>query len=107
MPKKILVVDDNEASRSLLVFHTQRWGMEVTGCASGEEALERLGGEPARVHVVEIPDPAGLLPGPGLAVWHRRHYPLSVLHSARFSAADPLAYAPIYAIRRAGAAGFP
>ena len=38
--RKILIVDDNQASRSLLTFHTQRWGMEVTECASGEKAVE-------------------------------------------------------------------
>ena len=37
--RRLLVVDDNETSRDLLAFHTQRWGMETTPCHSGEQAL--------------------------------------------------------------------
>ena len=40
--KRLLVVDDNETNLSILALHTQRWGMEVTAAASGEEALARL-----------------------------------------------------------------
>jgi len=36
--RRLLVVEDNETSRSLLEHHARRWGMEVTACASGEEA---------------------------------------------------------------------
>ena len=38
----LLVVDDNETNLSILALHTQRWGMEVTAAASGDEALARL-----------------------------------------------------------------
>ena len=37
--RRLLVVDDNETSRSLLVQQTRRWKMEVTASASGAEAL--------------------------------------------------------------------
>jgi PAS domain S-box-containing protein len=37
--RRLLIVDDNNTSRSLLAFHTHRWGMEVTECPSGAEAL--------------------------------------------------------------------
>ena len=40
--RHLLVVDDNETNLSILALHTQRWGMQVTACASGEEALHRL-----------------------------------------------------------------
>jgi two-component system sensor histidine kinase/response regulator len=40
--RDLLVVDDNETNRSILSLHTQRWGMEVVACASGEEALALL-----------------------------------------------------------------
>jgi PAS domain S-box-containing protein len=40
--KRLLVVDDNETSLSILALHTQRWGMVVTAAASGDEALSRL-----------------------------------------------------------------
>jgi PAS domain S-box-containing protein len=40
--RRLLVIDDNDASRSLLVLHTRRWGMDVTACASGPDALRQL-----------------------------------------------------------------
>jgi len=40
--RRLLVVEDNETSRSLLEHHTRRWGMEVTVCASGEEAEQLI-----------------------------------------------------------------
>ncbi len=40
--RRLLVVDDNETNLSILALHTQRWGMDVTACPSGEEALDRL-----------------------------------------------------------------
>ncbi|MCE0482695.1 MAG: response regulator [Methylacidiphilales bacterium] len=38
----VLIVDDNEARRSILALQTGRWGMIVTACGSGEEALSYL-----------------------------------------------------------------
>jgi len=40
--RRLLVVDDNETNRSILALHSQRWGMEVISCSSGEEALHIL-----------------------------------------------------------------
>jgi len=53
--RRLLVVDDNETNRSILSLHTQRWGMEVVACASGEEALRRLDlGEKFDVAVIDM-----------------------------------------------------
>ena len=43
--RRVLVVDDNAASRAQIERLCRRWGMVVEGCASGKDALERLGGE--------------------------------------------------------------
>jgi CheY-like chemotaxis protein len=52
--KRLLVVDDNETNRSILTSHTGRWGMQVTSCASGEEALALLRqGEPFDAAVID------------------------------------------------------
>jgi PAS domain S-box-containing protein len=40
--RRLLVVEDNETSRALLVHHTRRWGMEVVDCASGQEAIQAV-----------------------------------------------------------------
>jgi PAS domain S-box-containing protein len=40
--RRLLVVEDNDNSRSLLLLYTRRWGMTVEGCATGADALERL-----------------------------------------------------------------
>ena len=37
--RRLLVVEDNDTGRALLAHHTRRWGMDVTECASGREAL--------------------------------------------------------------------
>lgn len=39
---RILIVDDNEINRSILVEMTRSWNMQPTSCASAREALERL-----------------------------------------------------------------
>jgi PAS domain S-box-containing protein len=57
--KRLLVVEDNETSRSLLVLHARRWGMNVEGCATGEEALQRLqAGETFDVALIDQDLPA-------------------------------------------------
>ena len=57
--KRLLVVEDNETSRSLLVLHARRWGMNVEGCATGDEALQRLqAGEIFDVAVIDQDMPA-------------------------------------------------
>jgi PAS domain S-box-containing protein len=38
--RRLLVVEDNDKSRDLLIYHARRWGMEATACASGPEAVK-------------------------------------------------------------------
>ena len=53
--RRLLVVDDNETNRSVLALHTQRWGMVVHSCGSGEEALALMqGGEMFDVAVIDM-----------------------------------------------------
>jgi PAS domain S-box-containing protein len=53
--RRLLVVDDNKASRSLLVSQTRRWGMEVVACESAPEALRLIeGGEKFEAAVVDL-----------------------------------------------------
>jgi len=40
--RRLLVVEDNDTSRTLLATQAQRWGMDVTASAAGPEALKRL-----------------------------------------------------------------
>ena len=56
---RLLVVDDNETSLSILALHARRWGMEVVECASGAKAVELLKkGEKFDVGVIDV-----LMPG--------------------------------------------
>jgi len=51
---RLLVVDDNETSRTTILRHAQRWGMKAVGCASGQETLELLGkGEVFDVAIID------------------------------------------------------
>ncbi len=53
--RRLLIVDDNETSRSMLVLHTRRWRMVVTSCASAKEALDLLSkGEKFDVAVIDM-----------------------------------------------------
>jgi len=45
MPKKVLVVDDEEMVRKFLRIHLVKWGYEVKEAGDGVEALEQLGNE--------------------------------------------------------------
>ena len=52
---RLLVVDDNDTNRSILALHTKRWGMDVTACGSGEEALKLLrNGEKFSAAVIDM-----------------------------------------------------
>jgi PAS domain S-box-containing protein len=61
--KRLLVVDDNETTLSILALHTQRWGMQVTAVNTGDDALTRLrAGETFDAAVLDLamPDMDGL-----------------------------------------------
>jgi PAS domain S-box-containing protein len=91
--RKLLVVEDNETSRALLVHHTRRWGMEVTDCASGQEAIKLvLAGGPFDVAVIDLLMPG--MHGLELALALRRlpatvDIPLILLRSSSAQEADP------------------
>jgi PAS domain S-box-containing protein len=84
--RRLLVVEDNETSRALLVHHTQRWGMEVTECASGQEAIQVvLAGATFDAAVIDLLMPG--MHGLDLAIALRRlpatvDVPLILLRSA-------------------------
>ena len=44
--RRLLVVDDNDTNRRLIVKHATRWGAVVVSASSGANALERLEQEP-------------------------------------------------------------
>ncbi len=91
--RRLLVVDDNETNRSILALHTQRWGMEVVECASGEEALALLqGGEKFDVAVIDMIMPG--MDGLELAdavreIPHAKKMPVILLSSRGIEEIDP------------------
>jgi len=91
--RRLLVVDDNEISRSVLVLHTRRWGMETTGCASGEEALRVLEkGEQFEAAVIDMvmPDMDGLALATTLRkIPHAVKMPVILLSSVGMDKLDP------------------
>jgi PAS domain S-box-containing protein len=90
--RRLLVVDDNETSRALLVHHTQRWGMEVSACASGADAVKLVrDGSQFDVAVIDFHMPG--MDGPDLALALRKFpatvdTPLILLGSASAETAD-------------------
>jgi PAS domain S-box-containing protein len=74
--RRLLVVDDNESSRNLLVFHTRRWGMDVTDCATGDEVL-RLVKEGGQFDVAILDMYMPEMDGPALALALRK-FPATV-----------------------------
>jgi CheY-like chemotaxis protein len=91
--RRLLVVDDNETNRSILSLHTQRWGMEVTACDSGQAALNLLqGGEKFDVAVIDM-----VMPGmDGLELTEKlreipqaKKMPVIVLNSGGMEEIDP------------------
>ncbi len=60
--KRILIVDDNESSRSMLLGYMKRWGMRASAVASGSEAREILSQEQFDAAVVDMkmPEMSGL-----------------------------------------------
>ncbi len=60
---RVLVVDDNATNREILVAQLSNWGVDVSQAASGREAIEMLGREPAPDIVIldlKMPDMDGL-----------------------------------------------
>jgi PAS domain S-box-containing protein len=56
---RLLIVDDNGTSRSVLALHARRWGMEVVECASGMQTIDLLEkGEKFDVGLIDV-----LMPG--------------------------------------------
>ena len=53
-PGRLLVVDDNEANRDLLVRRLERHGYAVTTAVDGRDALERLAAAPFDVVLLDI-----------------------------------------------------
>ena len=91
--RRLLVVDDNETSRSILAQHTQRWGMDVTACASGQEALKKMeNGDKFDVAVIDMMMPG--MDGLELAetlreIPHARKMPVILLSSGGMDEIDP------------------
>jgi PAS domain S-box-containing protein len=91
--RRLLVVDDNETNRSILALHTQRWGMEVISCASGEEALKHLqDGEKFDAAVIDMVMPG--MDGLELAeavreIPHAKKMPVILLSSGGMDEIDP------------------
>lgn len=54
MPKKVLVVDDEEVIRKFLRIHLINWGYEVKEAIDGVEALEQLSNEDFDVLICDI-----------------------------------------------------
>jgi PAS domain S-box-containing protein len=91
--RRLLVVDDNETNRSILALHTQRWGMEVVSCASGEEALQLLqGSEKFDVAVIDMimPGMDGLELAEALReIPHAKKLPVILLSAGGMDEIDP------------------
>ena len=91
--RRLLVVDDNETNLSILALHTQRWGMEVKACASGEEALEVLNrGEIFDAAVIDMVMPGmdGLQLSAALRdIPHAKKMPVILLTSGGMEEIDP------------------
>jgi PAS domain S-box-containing protein len=56
--RRILIVDDSETNRRILVHQTQHWGMTAAAVASGREALAWIGaGHPVDVAILDMQMP--------------------------------------------------
>ncbi len=61
---RLLIVDDNQTNRQILLLQARSWGMEAMECASAREALEHLGrGEKFDLAILDIqmPDMDGIM----------------------------------------------
>ena len=91
--RRLLVVDDNETNLSILALHTQRWGMEVKACGSGEEALVVLRrGDKFDAAVIDMimPGMDGLELAEALReIPHAKKMPVILLSSSGMEEIDP------------------
>jgi PAS domain S-box-containing protein len=91
--RRLLVVEDSHISRELLGHHARRWGMEVTECASGPEAIKMVqAGAAFDVAVIDMLMPE--MHGLDVATDLRRFpatvdIPLILLRSSSADEADP------------------
>jgi PAS domain S-box-containing protein len=91
--RRVLVVEDNDTSRDLLLHHARRWGMEATGCASGPEAVKLVQtGAQFELAVIDLLMPG--MHGLDVALELRRFpatvdIPLILLRSSSADEADP------------------
>jgi hypothetical protein len=91
--RRLLVVEDNTASRDLIIHHARRWGMEATGCASGPEAIKMVqAGAQFDIAVIDLLMPG--MHGFDVALELRRFpatvdIPLILLRSSSADEADP------------------
>jgi len=77
MPRRILVVDDDETSRNGLRGLLKAWGYHVSEAADGVEALERVAAEPPDVVITDMVMPG--LDGMGLLAALKREYPATAM----------------------------
>jgi PAS domain S-box-containing protein len=91
--RRLLVVDDNKANRSLLVSETHRWGMEVVDFESAPEALRLIkGGEKFEAAIVDLlmPEMDGLAFTAALReIAHAKKMPVILLSSFSLEEMDP------------------
>src|SRR5580692_2654814 len=59
LPGNLLVVDDHEAKRYILVTWLRRAGHTVTEARTGQEALDKVGGAEIVLLDVHLPDMSG------------------------------------------------
>lgn len=57
-PARILVIEDDPASRSLMTYLLGAFGYQVTAAASGEEALDRVAGALPQLVLCDLQLPA-------------------------------------------------
>ncbi|MEO8368113.1 MAG: response regulator [Candidatus Solibacter sp.] len=90
---RLLIVDDNQTSRSVLGDYARAWGMQVESAASGAEALVRLqqcaaGGSPFQLALVDLHMPG--MDGLALAAEIARDRSLKQLKVAMLTATGTL-----------------
>lgn len=88
-PVRVLVVDDNETNREILLAQVAKYGLEVEAAGSGDEALARLRAAPA-IQLVLLDWHMPTMSGLQLAVEIRADPALARLPLVMLSSAGPL-----------------